>query len=213
MIVSRTSVFRHSDIVEGFPELRASVLTKLYQRFADIETSEVARVALWILGQYCDDAASLHSALSCIKECIGPLPLSAPMTKAAAAAEETPAPVEGEVPACRCFGVKSPAYVCDVQPKPRALLCYLMARTPRSPLSLKARSLTPHLRMTAWSVFRSVARTGLCVCVTRDCLLFFPPLPSSARPAQAASKRRFLPGLRHRVHPDQVSVAHAGASR
>jgi len=70
------------EIVEGFPDLRASVLTKLYQRFGDIEASEVARVALWILGQYCDDAPSLHSALSCIKECLGPLPLFAPISKA-----------------------------------------------------------------------------------------------------------------------------------
>jgi hypothetical protein len=40
-----------SEIVEMFPELREGVLSKLVDRFGDIEATEVYRVALWILGE------------------------------------------------------------------------------------------------------------------------------------------------------------------
>lgn len=71
------------EIVETYADLRAAVLAKLMEVMPDIQTGEVFRVALWILGQYCDDEATLHAALACVKTCVGPLPL----TDAAAGAD------------------------------------------------------------------------------------------------------------------------------
>ena len=80
-----------SEIVEMFPALREGVLTKLIERFGDIETADVYRVALWILAEYSDEGHALQAALACIKDCTGPLPLAAPMAKGADAAEEAAA--------------------------------------------------------------------------------------------------------------------------
>lgn len=63
------------EIVETYPDLREAVLSKMMEVMGDIKQSEVFRVALWILGQYCDDEATLHAALSCVKENVGDLPI------------------------------------------------------------------------------------------------------------------------------------------
>lgn len=73
--------------------MRAGVLTKLRSVMPDIGASEVFRVALWLLGQYSLSDEEVQTALHCIRECIGPLPLITPwetfvaQAHAAAAAE------------------------------------------------------------------------------------------------------------------------------
>jgi hypothetical protein len=56
-----------SEIVEMFPELREGVLSKLVDRFGDIEATEVYRVALWILGEVRRCTCDL---IACRRSCV-----------------------------------------------------------------------------------------------------------------------------------------------
>ena len=40
------------EIVEEYPQLREDILAKLLENFGEINTGEVYRVALWIIGEY-----------------------------------------------------------------------------------------------------------------------------------------------------------------
>lgn len=73
------------EIVETFPEMRGSVMSKLRDVMPEIISSDVYRVALWILGQYSLSDADVHAALHEIRECIGPLPLAQPFGEYAVA--------------------------------------------------------------------------------------------------------------------------------
>ena len=46
-------------IVEQYPNLRESVLRKLLVNFGEMQTSAVLHVALWIIGEYCDEDLGL----------------------------------------------------------------------------------------------------------------------------------------------------------
>lgn len=65
------------EAIEIFEDMRDSILRKLLNVLPDIADPIVARVTLWIIGQYCVDEDSVEEALRIIQECIGPLPLTA----------------------------------------------------------------------------------------------------------------------------------------
>ncbi len=62
------------EIVESYPDLRESVLSKLMDCFPEIKAAHVYRVAVWILGEYAEDDATQTQAIDVIEECLGPLP-------------------------------------------------------------------------------------------------------------------------------------------
>ena len=64
-----------SEIVEQFPALRPTVLEKLVDQVPDITDPDVIRVALWIIGEYCEDSESIVAAMVAIQRTIGELPL------------------------------------------------------------------------------------------------------------------------------------------
>merc|ERR1719163_461028 len=63
------------EIVEQFPALRPTVLEKLVDQVPDITDPDVIRVALWIIGEYCEDSESIVAAMVAIQRTIGELPL------------------------------------------------------------------------------------------------------------------------------------------
>jgi coatomer subunit beta len=66
------------EMMETTPAMRPALLAKLRDVLPEIRSSEVYRVALWLLGQYSEDDADVASALHAIREAIGPLPLATP---------------------------------------------------------------------------------------------------------------------------------------
>jgi coatomer subunit beta len=88
------------EIVETFPEMRRGVVAKLRDVAPDITSSEVHRVALWVLGAYSESNEEVSAALHVIRQCIGPLPLTQSFAdfavqQAAAAAAAAAAAGEG----------------------------------------------------------------------------------------------------------------------
>jgi len=68
------------EIVEEYPALRDTVLTKLMENFDQIRWSHVYRVALWVVGEYCTEAGVLDFAFQTIRSAVGELPLVPPLT-------------------------------------------------------------------------------------------------------------------------------------
>ncbi|KAI8341029.1 adaptin N terminal region-domain-containing protein [Chlamydoabsidia padenii] len=64
-------------VVEKFPDLRASILEKLMETFVDMKSSKVFRGALWILGEYCQDEKEINEAWEQIRQVLGEVPLLA----------------------------------------------------------------------------------------------------------------------------------------
>ncbi|ORZ25241.1 adaptin N terminal region-domain-containing protein [Absidia repens] len=64
-------------VVEKFPDLRASILEKLMETFADMKSSKVFRGALWILGEYCQNEKEINEAWEQIRLVLGEIPLLA----------------------------------------------------------------------------------------------------------------------------------------
>jgi len=62
------------EIVETYPQLRESTIKKLLTSFASIHSSRVARVALWLIGEYCVEAEEVAHAFTTLKSCMGELP-------------------------------------------------------------------------------------------------------------------------------------------
>mmetsp|Transcript_30038 Transcript_30038/g.57860 ORF Transcript_30038/g.57860 Transcript_30038/m.57860 type:complete len:961 (-) Transcript_30038:133-3015(-) len=75
-------------IVEEYPKLRVSILNRLLENFDEIRSSDVYRVALWILGEYAEEPAVLDVALRTVRDLVGPLPF-------VPAAEADPADQDG----------------------------------------------------------------------------------------------------------------------
>lgn len=65
-------------IVEEYPKLRVSILTRLLESLDEIRSADVFRVAFWILGEYADEIKVLESALAAVRELVGPLPFVLP---------------------------------------------------------------------------------------------------------------------------------------
>ena len=76
------------EILESHPPLRESVIGKLLSSFPVIHSSRVARVALWLVGEYCVEAAEVAKAFSTLQACLG----SASLSSETAEEEETPQP-------------------------------------------------------------------------------------------------------------------------
>lgn len=83
-------------IVEQYPHLRPSILSKLLNSVDGVQTNQVMCVCLWILGEYCEDAETLTEAFETITQQLGPPPFTinadekAAQEKAAVAAAEAP---------------------------------------------------------------------------------------------------------------------------
>ena len=63
-------------IIDRYQHLRESILSKLFICLGEIQSAKVLRVALWIIGEYCEDADMLSEGLHTLKEHVGPLPFS-----------------------------------------------------------------------------------------------------------------------------------------
>lgn len=63
------------EIVCEYPNLTESILQKLLESFNEIRSEQVYRVALWILGEYCQSAEEVVAIIDQICESIGELPL------------------------------------------------------------------------------------------------------------------------------------------
>lgn len=63
------------EILETNPKLHDTVLERLFDNFAQIQSLRVCSCALWIFGEYCTTKAEIDAALNVIKEALGPLPL------------------------------------------------------------------------------------------------------------------------------------------
>jgi len=83
-------------IVEQYPDLRPSILSKLLNSLDEVNTNQVMCVCLWILGEYCEDLDTMAEAFKTISEQLGPPPFiiqadeKDAQEKAAAAASEAP---------------------------------------------------------------------------------------------------------------------------
>ena len=64
-------------VVERYPDIRRSVLEKLMDNFSEVKASRVSRVALWVLGEYCEEGDDIEAALECVRSNMGDLPLEA----------------------------------------------------------------------------------------------------------------------------------------
>ena len=82
------------EIVETYPHLREATMRKLLQSFPTIHSSRVARVALWLVGEYCTEAQDVALAFTTLKEGLGELPFALEAKEEApAAAKPTTQPV------------------------------------------------------------------------------------------------------------------------
>ena len=82
------------EIVETHPHLREAIMAKLLQSFGSIGSARVARVALWLVGEYCLEPQEVANAFTTLKTCLGPTPFGtvAPVESAPSSrAEERPA--------------------------------------------------------------------------------------------------------------------------
>eukprot|EP00937_MAST-01D_sp_MAST-1D-sp2_P003084 g3084.t1 len=74
-------------VAERYPDIRRSVLEKMIDTFPEVRTARVCRVALWVLGEYCEEWEDVQMALECIRAQMGDLPLRAAEEAAAENAE------------------------------------------------------------------------------------------------------------------------------
>ncbi|KAG8848236.1 coatomer subunit beta [Tulasnella sp. 330] len=63
------------EVVEKFPNLRASIVEKLLDTFGDIKSGKVFRGALWIAGEYCADPSDIQEAMQAIRKVVGEIPI------------------------------------------------------------------------------------------------------------------------------------------
>ncbi|KAI9339975.1 adaptin N terminal region-domain-containing protein [Obelidium mucronatum] len=65
------------EVMEKFPHLRAGIIDQLLESFKDMKTGRVFRGALWILGEYTLDTASIEGSVRNIRESLGEVPILA----------------------------------------------------------------------------------------------------------------------------------------
>ena len=80
------------EIVETYAHLRDTIMRKLLQIFPTIHSSRVARVALWLIGEYCTEAQDVALAFTTLKGCLGELPFAEAPADGDAPATPTAAP-------------------------------------------------------------------------------------------------------------------------
>ena len=64
-------------IVQQYESLRQSVVQKLVVCLPDIKAARVFRVALWVIGEYCEEITDVEAGLDAVKTGMGDLPLKA----------------------------------------------------------------------------------------------------------------------------------------
>ncbi|KAJ3061373.1 coatomer subunit beta [Podochytrium sp. JEL0797] len=65
------------EVMEKFPHLRSGIIDQLLDSFKDMKTGRVFRGALWIMGEYALDTASIESSMTSIRESLGEVPILA----------------------------------------------------------------------------------------------------------------------------------------
>ncbi|CAO1619842.1 unnamed protein product [Sympodiomycopsis kandeliae] len=65
------------EVVEKFPDLRPTIITKLLSILPQIKSGKVFRGALWILGEYCETSESIEQTLTHIRQILGEVPILA----------------------------------------------------------------------------------------------------------------------------------------
>eukprot|EP01119_Soliformovum_irregulare_P008401 TRINITY_DN2151_c0_g1_i1.p1 TRINITY_DN2151_c0_g1~~TRINITY_DN2151_c0_g1_i1.p1 ORF type:complete len:947 (+),score=306.48 TRINITY_DN2151_c0_g1_i1:94-2934(+) len=63
------------EVVEMYPDLRPSIITKLLETLNQIKSSKVFRSSLWIIGEYSNTPDEIDAVFTAIREVLGPLPL------------------------------------------------------------------------------------------------------------------------------------------
>ena len=76
------------EVMEKFPGLRRSVLDKLLETFMDMKSGKVFRGALWIIGEYCQDAQEIDEAWQQIRSALGEIPILASEQRLLESAED-----------------------------------------------------------------------------------------------------------------------------
>mmetsp|Transcript_28651 Transcript_28651/g.71332 ORF Transcript_28651/g.71332 Transcript_28651/m.71332 type:complete len:943 (+) Transcript_28651:78-2906(+) len=74
------------EIVETHPHLRQTIMAKLLSSFPSIGSARVARVALWLVGEYCVEAAEVAAAFAMMHSCLGPVPFTSANSEGVTAA-------------------------------------------------------------------------------------------------------------------------------
>jgi len=91
------------EVMERFPHLRVGIIQKLLDSFPEIKAGRVYRGALWILGEYCLDEASIEGAFAQLHKAIGEIPIVAAeqrlLDEAQKEKEDSVAPSQPEVKA------------------------------------------------------------------------------------------------------------------
>ncbi|KAI9015882.1 adaptin N terminal region-domain-containing protein [Phycomyces nitens] len=99
------------EVVEKFPELRASILERLLETFTDMKSGKVFRGALWIIGEYSDSAEEIDEAWKQIRNALGEIPLLASEQKLLDAAEADDEPTVDEPKSAVPSGTAAPRRV------------------------------------------------------------------------------------------------------
>lgn len=100
------------EIVESYPSLRPAVLPKLVDGLAELSSSDVFRVALWIVGEYSEDDSLIAASLAQLSQCLGQLPLLETGSAAAAEAKGDEAG-DASAGAAAAAGSKGPTVLAD----------------------------------------------------------------------------------------------------
>jgi len=109
-----------SEVVETYPKQREEIVHKLSQTLADIHSSAVIRLALWVIGEYAESLEDLDLVFTQIKKQLGRMPFfSAPTEEdeeeqpaAVSEAQKQPASKANKVLADGTYATQS-AYVED----------------------------------------------------------------------------------------------------
>ena len=112
------------EIVETHPHLRETIMAKLLISFGSIGSARVARVALWLIGEYCLEPSEVAEAFSMLKSCLGPVPFGsvAPIEVAPSARAEGRPAVLADGSYASQTALEDSKSSADGEPKLRALL-------------------------------------------------------------------------------------------
>ena len=87
--VARDVITFVKEVVEKYPNLRKDVVHKLIQRLPRVKSGSVFRGALWILGEYSNDEATIKETWKFIRSSVGEVPILASEKKHLEGADET----------------------------------------------------------------------------------------------------------------------------
>ncbi|KAG0655304.1 coatomer subunit beta [Rhodotorula mucilaginosa] len=85
------------EVVEKFPNLRAGIVDKLLETFAEIKSGKVFRGAMWIVGEYVSSQEEIHAAMQQIRKVVGEVPILASEQRLLDQAEQEAAVAHADV--------------------------------------------------------------------------------------------------------------------